>query len=453
LVQVTHRPAHQAKSSQQRWAGGEGWKMRLVKPVRVLMICVVTLGAATLSPVAPAQVSVEFSVDFAPPELPVYEQPPCPGEGYIWTPGYWAWDDYEDDYYWVPGTWVEAPEPGYLWTPGYWAYEGDRYRFHDGYWGPEVGFYGGINYGYGYAGRGYEGGRWEGRRFYYNRAVNNVNEREVRNVYETRIQNNWNVPRVSYNGRGGVNERPTARDDAAARERHMARVAAQTQQVQQARANRELRATENHGRPPIAATQRPGTFSGGAVVAAREGGRYNPPANRGGNNPNRGGNGNNADRPVNENRPPNEVNRPANEANRPGANNRPENNRVENNQPNNRPTYVHPNDVPRHTQPENPNANANRKYQQQQQQLNQRQEQEHQKLQQRQDQEHQRMAQQNANAARQQQMEQRHQQQTQQMEQKHEQQQQRVQQRQQPKPQQQRQGPPPKEQKKPNEKQ
>jgi hypothetical protein len=37
-----------------------------------------------------AQIGV--AVSFGPPELPVYEQPVCPGEGYIWTPGYWAWD-------------------------------------------------------------------------------------------------------------------------------------------------------------------------------------------------------------------------------------------------------------------------------------------------------------------------------------------------------------------------
>jgi len=37
---------------------------------------------------------------------------------------------------------------------------GDAYVFHVGYWGPVVGFYGGIDYGYGYVGRGYYGGRW-----------------------------------------------------------------------------------------------------------------------------------------------------------------------------------------------------------------------------------------------------------------------------------------------------
>jgi hypothetical protein len=97
----------------------------------------------------------------------VYVQPPAPAEGYIWVPGYWAWDPDFADYYWVPGTWVLAPRVGYLWTPGYWAWNGAGFVFYEGYWGPVVGFYGGINYGFGYFGTGYVGGRWDHDRFYY----------------------------------------------------------------------------------------------------------------------------------------------------------------------------------------------------------------------------------------------------------------------------------------------
>src|SRR5579863_3333704 len=112
---------------------------------------------------------VGVSITIAPPVLPVYEQPACPGDGYIWTPGYWAWDDADGDYYWVPGTWVEAPEVGFLWTPGYWGWGNGFYLFHAGYWGPHIGFYGGINYGFGYFGHGFVGGRWDGGHFFYNR--------------------------------------------------------------------------------------------------------------------------------------------------------------------------------------------------------------------------------------------------------------------------------------------
>src|SRR5579872_2515263 len=94
-----------------------------------------------------AQVSVTVAV--APPEIPVYVQPDCPYDGYIWSPGYWAYDPV-DGYYWVPGVWLAPPRPGFLWTPGYWGYAGGIYGWHAGYWGPHIGFYGGVNYGYGY---------------------------------------------------------------------------------------------------------------------------------------------------------------------------------------------------------------------------------------------------------------------------------------------------------------
>jgi hypothetical protein len=403
--------------------------MRFANAIRLSAIFALLAGGLALSGTASAQVAVEFSVGFAPPELPVYEQPICPGEGYIWTPGYWAWDDDDQDYYWVPGTWVLAPQVGYLWTPGYWGWGGEAYVFHVGYWGPVVGFYGGVDYGWGYTGHGYYGGRWDHDHFYYNREVNHIDERVVRNVYNVHVQNNVNITRVSYNGgNGGVNVRATAQEEAAARERHIGPVGAQNQHVQAARGNRELRASENHGKPPIAATARPAAFSGGGVVAAKAGGNYNPPANRDG-NANRGGNATN--RPTNESRLVNENSRPAdnranNNPNRtPSANNRPETNA-------NRPTYGHSTELPKHSAPQ-AEANSNQKYQQQQEKLAGKQNQEHAKLQQRQEQEHQRATQQKAPPAQQQQMEQRHQQQTQQMEQKHEQQQQKVQQRAAPK--------------------
>jgi len=222
-----------------------------------------------------AQVSVGVSVGVPPPELPVYDQPPIPGEGYVWTPGYWAWSDDDQDYYWVPGTWVLAPQPEYLWTPGYWGAEGSLFIWHLGYWGPHVGFYGGVNYGYGYGGRGYEGGYWEGGRLYYNRSVNNITNTNITNVYNKTVINNVTVNRVSYNGgNGGVSARPTSAEEAATRERHIPVTPVQRQHDQTARTNPELRASQNQGRPPIAATPRPGAFSGaggGCSLWARSG--------------------------------------------------------------------------------------------------------------------------------------------------------------------------------------
>ncbi len=117
------------------------------------------LFAALLAVPVSSFAGVFVSVNLAPPELPVYEQPICPGDGYIWTPGYWAYTP-DGGYYWVPGAWVLAPYTGALWTPGYWGWNDGLYVWNGGYWGLHIGFYGGVNYGFGYSGRGYEGGYW-----------------------------------------------------------------------------------------------------------------------------------------------------------------------------------------------------------------------------------------------------------------------------------------------------
>jgi hypothetical protein len=232
-----------------------------------------TLVLLALPALSMAQVSMNISVNVPPPELPVYDQPPIPDDGYLWTPGYWAWGDDAQDYYWVPGTWVLAPQPDYLWTPGYWGAEGAVFFWHPGYWGPHVGFYGGVNYGYGYGGSGFEGGYWQGGRLYYNRSVNNIGNTRITNVYNKTVINNITVNRVSYNGgNSGVRARPTAADDAAAHDRHIAVTPLQSQHEQSARSNPLLRAGKNQGHPPIAATPRPGAFSGAGVVSAKPGG-------------------------------------------------------------------------------------------------------------------------------------------------------------------------------------
>jgi hypothetical protein len=153
-----------------------------------------------------------------------------------------------------------------LWTPGYWGFAGGFYGWHAGYWGPHVGFYGGINYGFGYGGVGFAGGEWRGGAFFYNRAVMNVNVTNVRNVYNrTVVVNNVHT---SFNGPGGIVARPTAQEEAYGREPHTAALASQTQHERAASQNRQLFASENHGRPAIAATARPGEFSGRNVERA-----------------------------------------------------------------------------------------------------------------------------------------------------------------------------------------
>jgi len=242
--------------------------------IRWVMLGVVILSFSVASF---GQIAVGISVRVGPPPLPVYAQPICPGPGYIWTPGYWAWDD-DDGYYWVPGTWVVAPV-GLLWTPGYWGWGGGFYAWHAGYWGPRVGFYGGINYGFGYGGVGFVGGEWRGGGFYYNRSVTNVSVTNVTNVYNrTVVVNNRSV--TSFNGgTGGVQARPTHQEEEYGHERHTAALDVQSQHERAAAGNRENLASQNHGRPAIAATSRPGDFSRHAAVPARSaGGEYHAPA-------------------------------------------------------------------------------------------------------------------------------------------------------------------------------
>jgi hypothetical protein len=225
--------------------------------------------ALLISTPALAQIGIGVSINVAPPELPVYEQPAVPGPGFLWSPGYWAWGG--QDYYWVPGTWVEAPEPGLLWTPGYWGWGDGAYLWHEGYWGPHVGFYGGVNYGFGYGGRGYEGGEWRGGAFFYNRSVNNVPESvHITNVYNRTVVNNVTVNRVSFNGgTGGIAARPTAQEATFDRERHVPPVSAQVHHAEAARSEPSLHSNANHGAPAIAATAHAASFTGPGVVHAR----------------------------------------------------------------------------------------------------------------------------------------------------------------------------------------
>jgi len=336
----------------------------------LLALLVMAIPAASFG-----QIGIRIAI--GPPVLPSYDQPICPGDGYMWTPGYWAYDDSISDYYWVPGTWVMAPEEGYLWTPGYWGWGDGGYFFNDGYWGPEVGFYGGINYGFGYWGGGYGGGRWDHGHFFYNSSVNNLGRAGFHNVYNERIEVN-NESRVSFNGgSGGVNAHPTSQQMAAASRRHIPALAAQTQHAQAARANPAQRAGMNHGNPAIAATSKAEDLSGHGAAAGRE----TPQA------------GNAGARPADSHTP------------------------------------VHPSELAPIARPaavNSGNAKADRKYEKQQDQLIAKQTQERQQLQQKQDNEHQ----QRANNAQTQKLEQKHQQQTQQLQQRHTSQQQSLQSRQ-----------------------
>jgi hypothetical protein len=337
--------------------------MRLLRSILFLLLVV---AAITVPSISQAQIAVGVSVHVGPPALPVYAQPICPGPGYIWTPGYWAYGD--DDYYWVPGTWIMPPAYGLLWTPGYWGWNEGVYIWHPGYWGHHVGFYGGINYGFGYTGVGFVGGEWRGRVFHYNTAVTNVNTTIIHNTYHTTVINNTHVVNhVSFNGGpGGISARPGRGEMVAEREHHTPATMLQTQHEHAAGRDRAFRASENHGRPEMAATSRPGEFkSHGGGPERREnpgrnsdrpsnamnssnrgGGRDDRPANaHGGGSERRENSGRNSDRPSNA----------MNSSNRGGGrDDRPAN--AHGGKPNMEPANSRPNSQPQYANTRNSNS-------------------------------------------------------------------------------------------------
>lgn len=262
--------------------------MSLRSRIRNLLFATSIVASMLALPVTQAHAGVFISVNVGPPVLPVYVQPPLPAPGYIWTPGYWAYGD--AGYYWVPGVWVQPPSAGVLWTPGYWGYVGAAYTWHPGYWGPHIGFYGGVNYGFGYGGIGFCGGEWHGGVFAYNSAVANFGSVHVTNVYVNRtiVEQNTivNVNHVSYNGGAGVSVRPSLMEMQAEHEQHFQPTSNQMQHANFAAQDRSQLASVNNGRPATMAASNINSYHQVAQQHAQSqpispadrtaGSRYNP---------------------------------------------------------------------------------------------------------------------------------------------------------------------------------
>ena len=239
---------------------------------RLHLVIPLLLGTALVAPgpAAHAQVGIGLSITVAPPILPIYVQPAIPAPGYIWTPGYWGWNPSAGDYVWIPGTWVQPPTVGFLWTPGYWGFVGGAYLWHGGYWGNHVGYYGGLNYGYGYGGHGYEGGNWDHGHFRYNQAVNNIPQGRVHNVYNRPVAMHAAPGRESFNGAGShFHGAPSASERQFQAGQHGAPTSEQAQHEQRAMGMPEQRMANNHGMPPTAATGHPGGFGEPGVERGR----------------------------------------------------------------------------------------------------------------------------------------------------------------------------------------
>src|SRR5206468_6316324 len=75
-----------------------------------------------------------FGIEVAPPP-PQVEVVPAPRPGYVWAPGYWAWEG--GRHVWVAGRWIPVHR-GYYWVPDRWVeYRGPRgphWHFEPGHW-------------------------------------------------------------------------------------------------------------------------------------------------------------------------------------------------------------------------------------------------------------------------------------------------------------------------------
>jgi YXWGXW repeat-containing protein len=97
----------------------------------IVGLCIVVV----LSTPAFARVDINLGIAVAPPP-PQVEVIPAPRPGYVWAPGYWAWQG--GRHVWVAGRWIPVYR-GYYWVPDRWVeYPGPRgsvyWRFEPGHW-------------------------------------------------------------------------------------------------------------------------------------------------------------------------------------------------------------------------------------------------------------------------------------------------------------------------------
>ena len=93
-----------------------------------MLLAGASLLAASWAALSQVNVRIEVGV---PPPVAIVETVPPPRPGYVYAPGYWAWNG--ERHIWVRGRTI-TERPGYTWVPDRWDSSGGRYRFVQGYW-------------------------------------------------------------------------------------------------------------------------------------------------------------------------------------------------------------------------------------------------------------------------------------------------------------------------------
>src|SRR6185503_19365206 len=82
------------------------------------------------TPLPSVAASIDVQVYTAPP-APRYEPVPAPRQGYLWSPGYWAWEG--NHHVWTPGHWERA-RPGYAYSSPRWVQRDGRWHYQPSRW-------------------------------------------------------------------------------------------------------------------------------------------------------------------------------------------------------------------------------------------------------------------------------------------------------------------------------
>src|SRR5450830_1835351 len=100
----------------------------MIKPA--ILAAALALSASFLPTQAMAQVDVNLVIGVPPPP-PRYEAVPYPRAGYVWAPGYWAWDGHR--HAWVGGNWLRE-RPGYAYAAPRWTERQGRWYHEQARW-------------------------------------------------------------------------------------------------------------------------------------------------------------------------------------------------------------------------------------------------------------------------------------------------------------------------------
>jgi len=108
---------------------------------KLTLIAAATAALAVAGLTAPAQARVYVGIDIPlvgvappapPPPVVEYAPGPAPAAGYVWVPGYRAWNGY--NYVWVRGRWGHPPHYGAAWVGPGWEHWNGGWRWRRGYW-------------------------------------------------------------------------------------------------------------------------------------------------------------------------------------------------------------------------------------------------------------------------------------------------------------------------------